>query len=212
MTTSQLQPPDTGASPGDRIGPYLLLEKRGEGGMGAVYLATRADQTFAKKVAIKLLKRGWGGQAEIRRFRVERQILADLEHPSIAKLLDGGRTAAGQPYFVMARRRPSHRRILRKRKPFLDERLELFLEVCSAVQFAHQNLVVHRDLAGQHSGRGRRPRLLDFGIAKILSPDQFAEPIEETMAGITLMTPQYASPEQIRGGAVAGHRAMACSA
>lgn len=205
ITALELLPQEPGAAPGERIGPYQLLEKKGEGGMGAVYLATRADSTFDKKVAIKLLKRGWGGAGELRRFRVERQILANLEHPNIAKLLDGGSTAAGQPYFVMelVEGLPLDE-YCEKHSLDLDQRLALFLEVCSAVEFAHQNLIVHRDLKPGNIlvGEDGRPRLLDFGIAKILSPDLFAEPIEETVAGVTPMTPQYASPEQIRGNAV----------
>ncbi len=205
MTALELLPRETGAAPGSASAPTSWREKKGEGGMGTVYLATRADETFDKKVAIKLLKRGWGGAEEFRRFRVERQILADLEHPNIAKLLDGGSTAAGQPYFVMefVEGMPIDE-YCEQHGLAIDQRLELFLEVCSAVQFAHQNLIVHRDLKPGNIlvGEGGRPRLLDFGIAKILSPGLFAEPIEETMPGVTPMTPQYASPEQIRGSAI----------
>jgi serine/threonine protein kinase/Tfp pilus assembly protein PilF len=191
--------------PGDRIGPYLLLEKKGEGGMGAVFLAKRADESFDKQVAIKLLKRSWAGSEEIRRFRVERQILADLEHPHIAKLLDGGSTAEGQPYLVMelVEGEPIDEYCERHALD-VDARLRLFLEVCAAVQFAHQKLIVHRDLKPGNIlvAADGRPRLLDFGIAKILAPAGFSEPVEETAAGVTPMTPQYASPEQIRGSAV----------
>ena len=193
------------ASAGDRIGLYRLVEKKGEGGMGAVFLASRADDSYAKLVAIKLLKRGWGGAAELKRFRVERQILADLEHPNIAKLLDGGSTEGGQPYLVMeyVEGQPIDQYCEERQLP-LENRLQLFLEVCAAVQFAHQNLIVHRDLKPGNIlvGADGRPRLLDFGIAKILSPEGFSEPIEETAAGIAPMTPHYASPEQIRGAAI----------
>ena len=189
-------------NPGDRIGPYLLEKKMGEGGMGTVYLARRADEAFDKIVAIKLLKRGWASEEEVRRFRVERQILADLEHPNIAKLLDGGSTPGGQPFLVMeyVEGLPIDEHC-EKNSLGIEARLRLFLEVCSAVQFAHQNLIVHRDLKPGNIlvDSDGRPRLLDFGIAKILSPDDFSEEIEETAAGISPMTPQYASPEQIRG-------------
>ncbi len=155
-------------------------------------------------MAIKLLKRGWGGAEESRRFRVERQILADLEHPSIAKLLDGGNTLAGQPYFVMeyVEGQPIDE-YCERRGLGLEQRLELFLEVCAAVQFAHQNLIVHRDLEPGNIlvGEDGRPAC-SISASPRLSPDLFAEPIEETAAGITPMTPQYASPEQIRGNAI----------
>ena len=191
--------------PGDRIGPYLLEKKMGEGGMGAVYLARRADEAFDKVVAIKLLKRGWASEEEIRRFRVERQILADLEHPNIAKLLDGGSTAGGQPYLVMeyVEGLPIDE-YCERNQIGIEARIALFLEVCSAVQFAHQNLIVHRDLKPGNIlvDQDGHPRLLDFGIAKILAPGDFAEEVEITAAGISPMTPQYASPEQIRGGAI----------
>ena len=193
------------SGPGDRLGPYLLGEKMGEGGMGAVYLARRADDSFDKKVAIKLLKRAWATDEEVRRFRVERQILADLEHPNIAKLLDGGSTPSGQPYLVMefVEGLPIDH-YCEQKKLSVEGRLRLFLEVCSAVQFAHQNLIVHRDLKPGNIlvGEDGSPRLLDFGIAKILSPVGFAETIEPTEAGSSPMTPEYASPEQIRGGAI----------
>ncbi len=198
-------PQEGGVAPGDRLGPYLLTEKMGEGGMGAVYLARRADASFDKLVAIKLLKRGWTSAAEVRRFRIERQILADLEHPSIAKLLDGGSTPGGQPYLVMEYVEGEPLDLYCERRGLsVEARLALFLEICAAVQFAHQNLIVHRDLKPGNIlvDRDGRPRLLDFGIAKILAPAGFAEQVEPTAAGIAPMTPQYASPEQVRGGAI----------
>ncbi|MEM8929907.1 MAG: serine/threonine-protein kinase [Acidobacteriota bacterium] len=202
--------PEIGSAPaaaeawtaGRMVGPWRLSDRLGAGGMGTVFLARRADDAYAKDVAIKLLKRSWAGEEEIRRFRRERQILADLEHPNIAQLLDGGNTDEGQPYLVMeyVEGVPIDT-YCRQHELGLDARLRLFLDVCSAVQFAHQNLIVHRDIKPSNImvDRDGRAKLLDFGIAKILAPDHFAETVLPTRTGLTPMTPEYASPEQVRG-------------
>jgi serine/threonine protein kinase/Tfp pilus assembly protein PilF len=188
---------------GERIGAYRIVREAGRGGMGSVYLAERADEEFHKQAAIKVVRRGMDSDEIVRRFRSERQILAHLDHPHIAKLLDGGTTADGRPYFVMewVEGRPideycdAHQLSTRAR-------LELFRKVCSAVHFAHQNLVVHRDLKPGNilvTADGE-PKLLDFGIAKLLDPDQ--ELFALTRADLRPMTPEYASPEQARGEAI----------
>lgn len=188
---------------GQRIGAYRILREAGRGGMGAVYLAERADEEFRRQVAIKLVRRGMDTDEIVRRFRAERQILANLSHPNIASLLDAGTTEDGRPYFVMewVEGQPideycdAHQLAVR-------ERLELFRKVCSAVHFAHQNLVVHRDLKPGNvlvTAEGE-PKLLDFGIAKLLAPGE--ESATFTRAGLRPMTPEYASPEQVRGEAI----------
>ncbi len=187
---------------GRRIGAYRLVRLLGRGGMGAVYLAERADGQFEKRVAVKLLPLGMDSEQTRRRFLTERQVLAGLEHPNIARLLDGGIAEDGTPYFVMewVEGRPIDRHCDEERLRF-RERLELFLEVCRAVQYAHQNLVVHRDLKPSNvlvRPEGR-VKLLDFGIAKLLSDDPA---VPGTRTGMRMMTPRYAAPEQIRGGPV----------
>ncbi|MGZ6071659.1 MAG: serine/threonine protein kinase [Myxococcaceae bacterium] len=184
-----------------RIGPYRLLKELGHGGMGTVFLAVRADEQFEKRVALKVV-RGSDSEEVIRFFRRERQILAGLEHPNIARLLDGGTTDDGLPYFVMehVEGEPIDR-YCDARKLSIPERLELFEEACSAVQYAHQSLVVHRDLKPGNilvTGEGI-PKLLDFGIAKLLNPGVAGVGSGET---IVAMTPEYASPEQVRGRAL----------
>ena len=185
---------------GERIGAWRIVREIGWGGMGAVYLAERADQEFEQRVAIKLVRRGMDTDEIVRRFRSERQILAHLDHPNIAKLFDGGTTADGRPYFVMeyVEGRPIHD-FCDERKLSVRERLELFRQVCAAVHFAHQNLIVHRDLKPGNilvTADGV-PKLLDFGIAKLLDPTQ--EAFALTRADLRPMTPDYASPEQVRG-------------
>ena len=150
-----------------RIGHYVVRRKVGSGGMGSVFLASRADD-YRMRVAIKVLKRGMDTDEIVRRFEHERQILANLDHPNIAKLLDGGTTDDGRPYFVMERveGQPIDR-FCDSNQLSIRERLELFCKVCSAVHFAHRNLVVHRDLKPGNilvTGEGE-PKLLDFGIA-----------------------------------------------
>ncbi len=184
---------------GRRVGPYRLARLLGKGGMGAVYLAER-EQDFEQRVALKLVRRGLADGDAVRRFEAERQILARLEHPNIARLLDGGTTEDGTPYFVMelVDGEPIDRYCERHRLGVRD-RLELCLKVCSALEVAHQSLVIHRDLKPGNilvdaSGRAK---LLDFGIAKLLRPDG-ADPMATGTAPQAL-TLRYASPEQLRG-------------
>jgi eukaryotic-like serine/threonine-protein kinase len=182
---------------GRRIGAYDILEEIGHGGMGEVYRAVRADGQFTKEVAVKLVRGGFDTAFVIERFRHERQILAGLDHPNIARLLDGGTTEDGIPYLVMelVRGTPIDRYCEQHQLP-INKRLELFRDVCAAVHYAHQRLVIHRDIKPGNilvTEEGV-PKLLDFGIAKILDPSSTGE---TTMAGP--MTPEYASPEQIRG-------------
>lgn len=190
---------------GRRIGAYQIIGAIGQGGMGAVYLAARADEHFQKRVALKVLKRGLETEDILRRFRHERQILASLDHPHIARLLDGGTTEDGLPYFVMEyiEGQPIDQ-YCDDHRLSITERLQLFRQVCAAVQYAHQNLIVHRDLkpSNMFITADGAPKLLDFGIAKVLNPDVSSPTVEVTMTGMRLMTPGYASPEQARGGLI----------
>ncbi len=185
---------------GQRIGAYRILREIGRGGMGSVYLAERADEEFEHRVALKLVRRGMDTDEILSRFRSERQILAHLDHPNIAKLFDGGSTEDGRPFFVMeyVEGRPIDESC-NERKLTTRERLELFRSVCSAVHFAHQNLIVHRDLKPGNIlvTAGGVPKLLDFGIAKLVDPNQ--EGLALTQVDVRPMTPEYASPEQVRG-------------
>jgi eukaryotic-like serine/threonine-protein kinase len=190
---------------GQRIGPYRLLHRIGSGGMGDVYLAARADEAFNKRVAIKLVQTGINTQEVLRRFRHERQILAALDHPNIARLLDGGTTDDGLPYFVMdyVEGTPINT-YCDTHKLAIPERIRLFRDVCSAVHYVHQNLVVHRDLKPSNilvTPEGV-PKLLDFGIAKLLKPEFSSHPMDATRIEFRILTPWYASPEQVRGEAV----------
>ncbi len=190
---------------GKRIGPYKVIREIGRGGMGTVYLAARDDDQYDKQVAIKLIKRGMDTDFIVQRFRNERQILANLDHPNIARLLDGGATDEGLPFFVMEYidGKPINEYCDLNELPALD-RLKLFLSVCSAVSYAHQNLVIHRDLKPGNiliSADGS-PKLLDFGIAKLLNPELSAQTIDRTATVLRLMTPDYASPEQVKGEAM----------
>ncbi len=192
-----------------RIGPYEVIREIGRGGMGTVYLAARADHAYAKQVAIKVIRRGFDTESLLRRFRKERQILAALEHPYIAALYDGGSTEAGLPYMVMEYVRGEE--ILSycdTRCLTVRQRLDVFRRVCSAIHYAHQKLVIHRDikpgniLVTENGG----PKLLDFGISKLLDPDpeRAARAARAAFApsSFPMMTPEYASPEQVRGGRV----------
>jgi serine/threonine protein kinase/tetratricopeptide (TPR) repeat protein len=194
-------PPGEAAQPERRIGPYRVLRELGHGGMGTVYLAARADDQYQKRVAIKVV-RGLDSAEVIRHFRRERQILAGLDHPNIARLLDGGTTDDGLPYFVMehVEGEPIDR-FCDERRLTVHERLGLFRGVCEAVQHAHRNLVVHRDLKPGNIfvTRDGVPKLMDFGIAKLLNPDVVGD--APTATGLA-MTPEYASPEQARGGTI----------
>ena len=187
------------AGPGQHIGNYQIISELGRGGMGAVYLAARADESFAKQVALKLIKRGMDSDTIIKRFVMERQILANLDHPNIARLIDGGTTEEGLPYFVLEYiEGTTITRYCDQHKLNTMERLKLFRQVCAAVQFAHQNLIVHRDLKPSNIivTEDGTPKLLDFGIAKLLGG---STPVEATMTIGRLLTPDYASPEQLRG-------------
>src|SRR5258708_2275986 len=186
---------------GRRIGPYQLLHSIGKGGMGSVYAAARADQEYKKIVAIKLVTSGMGTEDMLRRFRNERQVLAGLDHPCIARLLDGGSTEDGLPYLVMefVEGLPIDR-YCESHHLSLTERLRLFQKVCSAVQYAHQNLVVHRDIKPSNIlvGTNGEPKLLDFGIARLMTAEFSAEDIELSRGEAQPMTLRYASPEQVR--------------
>lgn len=203
-----------GPGPGERVGRFRLVERVASGGMGAVYLAERDDEQLQQRVALKLVRTGLHSDDLQRRFLTERQILAQLDHPNIARLVDGGVSDAGQPYLAMeyVEGVPIDR-FCDDNRMAVDQRLRLFLEVCDAVQFAHQNLVVHRDLKPSNilvTADGS-VKLLDFGIAKLLEgngeagvSDTSAGPsgVDETRTGVRWMTPEYASPEQVRGAAV----------
>ena len=187
---------------GRRIGAYRIVREIDRGGMGTVFLAVRADDAFQKRVAIKLIKRGMDTDFVLSRFRRERQILASLDHPNIAPLLDGGTTEDGLPYFVMEYiegQRLYH--YCDAQRLNVRERLNLFRQICDAVHYAHQNLVVHRDIKPSNIlvTTDGTPRLLDFGIAKLLNPELSLDTIAPTATEMRLMTPEYASPEQVRG-------------
>src|SRR6185312_15298395 len=196
--------PDIG-SRNKRLGPYQILSLLGRGGMGAVYLAQRADGQYEKKVAIKLVDLPLATEVFFDRFRQERQILAGLDHPDIAGLLDGGISEEGILYLVMeyVEGEPIDA-YCSKWAPSLSEKLKLFIRVCQAVQYAHQNLIIHRDLKPDNilvSADGA-PHLLDFGTAKLLSPDKVADAQGLTRHGFLSFTPAYASPEQVLGKAI----------
>jgi tetratricopeptide (TPR) repeat protein len=187
------------------IGPYRIVRELGRGGMGTVYLGERADGELDRRVAVKLMRRGTADDAGLRRrFRDERQILARLEHPQIVTLIDGGVTPEGRLYFVMqyVEGVPIDRYCDEHRLP-VDERLRLFLSACGAVQYAHRHQVVHRDLKPGNIlvTTDGQVKLLDFGIAKLIEPESSRSP-EQTRTGERLLTPEYASPEQIRGDPV----------
>lgn len=185
-----------------RIGSFKTVDVIGTGGMGVVYLGQRIDEEYEQQVAIKILHDGLGSDEALLRFKTERQILADLNHPNIARLLDGGQTDDGLPYLVMEyidgvplvaycdQRRLS-----------IDERLDLFKQVCSAVAAAHRSLVVHRDIKPSNIlvDENGVPKLLDFGIAKVLSNRFEPDDLAKTQLGDRLLTPDYASPEQVQG-------------
>ncbi|MEN3335367.1 MAG: eukaryotic-like serine/threonine-protein kinase [Blastocatellia bacterium] len=199
-TLITLSESDEGPLAGLRLGAYEVIREIGRGGMGTVYLAARADEEFRKQVAIKLVTAGFDHESIIQRFRNERQILAGLDHPNIARLLDGGTTETGAPYFVMEYiEGETIRAYCDSHRLTTNERLKLFRTVCAAVHFAHQNLVVHRDIKPGNilvTADGTA-KLLDFGVAKLLSP--MAQTGESTEATSRAMTPEYASPEQARG-------------
>ena len=189
--------------PGQQLGPYRLIREIGHGGMSVVFLAERDDEQFKRQVAIKLLRHMGGDRAtQIRRFEVERQILASLNHPYIAQMYDGGVTDGGWPYLVMEQI---------DGVPITDycvdnhldikERVQLFGQVCDALVHAHRRLIVHRDLKPSNIlvTRSGEVKLLDFGIAKLLSEDDLLVNAPLTRTGMQMMTPEYAAPEQVRG-------------
>ena len=189
---------------GRRVGAYEIVEQIGAGGMGEVYRAFRADDQFRKHVALKMIRGGQDSALVVKRFRNERQILADLEHPNIARLLDGG-TVCGTPYLVMEliEGRPINK-YCEEQELSVPDRLKLFVQVCSAVQYAHQHLIIHRDIKPGNilvTSEGA-PKLLDFGIAKILDPHGGIGENEPTVTMFRALTPQYASPEQIKGESI----------
>ena len=185
---------------GERVGAYVIVRELGRGGMGTVFLAERADGQFEKQVAIKILSRGADTAEILRRFRAERQILARLDHPNIARLLDAGTTDDGLPYFIMDYIVGAPvTRFAVAQKLSTRQRLELFLKICAAVEFAHRNLVVHRDIKPSNilANAEGEPKLLDFGIAKLLAKDEDAAQL--TTEAQQHLTPICASPEQAKG-------------
>lgn len=198
VSTVLQNPPDNGK----KIGHYKILNELGTGGMGAVFLAERADGEFVQKVALKVVKKGMDSEAILRRFQIERQILANLNHLNIARLLDGGTTVEGLPFFAMEyiEGKPLDE-YCDQHKLSISDRLEIFRQVCSAVDYAHQHSVIHRDLKPSNilvTNNGT-PKLLDFGIAKILRSESSTQTTDITETIFRAMTPRYASPEQIRG-------------
>ena len=185
---------------GRRVGAYVIIQEIGRGGMGTVYLAARADGYFEKQVAIKVLNRGASTEDVVRRFRAEREVLARLDHPNIARLMDAGTMDDGRPYFVM-----EHIdgvpiiRFVEERGLEFNERLDLFLKVSAAVEAAHRNSVIHRDLKPNNIlvNREGEPKLLDFGIAKVIGGQ--TNPLEITSFRQQRLTPTSASPEQVKG-------------
>jgi serine/threonine protein kinase len=187
---------------GRRLGAYQIVDEVGEGGMGTVFRATRADGMYDKQVAIKVIRSGFSTSFFVERFRNESRILAGLEHPNIARLLDGGVTDEALPYIVLefVTGLPIDEYCDQHDLSTLD-RLKLFRTVCSAVQYAHQNLVVHRDLKPGNIlvTEDGVPKLLDFGISKILDPSNEQSGADRTLTVLRMMTPDFASPEQVRG-------------
>jgi len=185
-----------------RIGAYQVVEQIGVGGMGEVYRAFRADDQYRKQVALKVVRAGQDSGFVVNRFKNERQILASLDHANVARLLDGGTTEEGAPYFVMELiEGEAIDQYCKNHKLRINERLGLFLQVCSAVQFAHQRLIIHRDIKPSNilvTAEGT-PKLLDFGIAKMLDVDAAAGQFEPTVTVFRMLTPAYSSPEQIKG-------------
>jgi eukaryotic-like serine/threonine-protein kinase len=185
---------------GEQVGRYRLVRKVAIGGMGAVYLAERTEGDFRREVAVKLIRRGLDTDEVLRRFQHERQTLAALDHPGIARLLDGGATPGGRPYLVMefVDGQPIDR-YCREHGLDCGERIRLFEQVCEAVHFAHQNLVIHRDIKPQNVlvARDGRPKLVDFGVAKVLGAGAADSGL--TVEAGTRFTPEYASPEQVMG-------------
>jgi eukaryotic-like serine/threonine-protein kinase len=204
VASGEIHRDDATVASGELIGAYRVMRELGRGGMGAVYLAERADGQYQKRVAIKLIKRGMDTDSVLRHFRKERQILAGFDHPNVARLFDAGTTATGLPYFVMeyVQGVPIDE-YCNAHSLSIAQRLKLFCEVCAAVAYAHGRGVIHRDIKCSNifATSDGVPKLLDFGIAKILQPVDGSETLLTT-TGLRPMTPEYASPEQVRGEAV----------
>lgn len=202
VTSALASQSERGSLLGRRLGSYEIVGQIGVGGMGEVYRAFRADDEYKKQVAIKLVSAGQNSEFVFNRFKNERQILAGLDHANIARLLDGGTTEEGVPYFVMEliEGKPIDDYCDEHKLPITD-RLKLFIQVCSAVHYAHQRLIIHRDIKPSNilvTAEGV-PKLLDFGIAKILDEGTAPGPYEPTLTVFRVLTPGYASPEQIKG-------------
>jgi len=190
---------------GRRIGAYRVVREIGRGGMSRVFLAERADGEFTQQVALKLLRPGLDSALDRHRFRAERQILASLNHPNIARLLDGGVTDDGQPYLVLELvDGTSIDKYCNERRLGVRPRLTLFVAIADAVQSAHRSLIVHRDLKPSNIlvTNDGTVKLLDFGLAKLLEPSYGPQVAPPTATGHRWMTPEYAAPEQIRGSAI----------
>ena len=198
----QMQRAYSASQIGQRIGPYEIVREIGRGGMGSVYQAVRIDDQYIRSVAIKFIAQGTDSDEALTRFRTERQILASLQHPNIAALLDGGATPDGRPYIVMEY---IEGELLldycQTRNLSVNDRLDLFCRLCDAVHHAHQMLVIHRDIKPGNVlvTETGVPKLLDFGIAKLLTPELVTGGVHMTQTVLRRMTPRYASPEQIRG-------------
>jgi eukaryotic-like serine/threonine-protein kinase len=206
LKTSALRSFEGRTVKGSTIGPYRVLGELGYGGMGSVYLAERADGQFKQKVALKLMRTGFTSDEQIRRFRIERQILAALNHDTIARLYDGGITDDGQPFFAMEyiEGQPIDT-FCNNHTLTIRQRLHLFLKICDAVHYAHRKLIVHRDLKPGNIliTTDGNVKLLDFGVAKTLNAnDILGEAVPLTKEGLLPLTPTYASPEQVRGEAI----------
>jgi serine/threonine protein kinase len=184
----------------ERAGPYRIVRRLGEGGMGVVYLAERDDGEYRQQVAVKVMKPGADTAGFARRFRRERQVLAELQHPNIARLIDSGTASNGQLYYVMEYVDGlSVTTYARDHKLTVRQRLQIFRHICSAVTHAHRKLIIHGDIKPGNilvAARGT-PKLLDFGLARVFRDSPAADPLPAST--VSMLTPDYASPEQVRG-------------